>query len=264
MSFPRTERSAPIGIAAAVVVAAVVAIGQMFLARWLRVLVPDQDYTAGNDTWPFQLVLLAWYAATAAVLGCAVARRLVWRVRWRWSLAAPAGLGALAGLRAAQDWASGASAVGDAAVAAAGGAVLLGAVVGVVAGVAVLTWRSIARGAVVWVAWVWLTVLVAVATYEERRPGRDYVVPVDPLGVLPPRPRWLGHGAFVEVVALLSPLALCAFLGWWAGRHGDRLPLLAAMAGPVLLVAVYGVVLRSHTVPCGARRSRPTHPDHDR
>jgi hypothetical protein len=46
----------------------------------------------------------------------------------------------------------------------------------------------------------------------------------------------------VEGVALLSPLALCAFLGWWAGRHGDRLPLLAAMAGPVLLVAVYGVV----------------------
>jgi hypothetical protein len=235
-------RRALIGTAAAVAVAAVAAIGQMLLARWLRVLVPDQDYTAGNDTWPFQLVLLAWYAATAAVLGCAVARRVVWRARWRWSLAAPAGLGALVALRAAQDWAAGASAIGDAAVAAAAGAVLLGAVVGVAAGVAVLAWRSMARGTVVWVAWVWLTVLVAVATDEDRRPGRDHVVPVDPLGVLPPRPRWLGHGAYVEVVALLSPLALCAFLGWWAGRRGDRLPLLGAMAGPLLLVAVHGVV----------------------
>ena len=71
------------GVAVSGAVAASAAVGQMWLARWMRVLVPDQEYTAGNDTWPFQLVLLAWCSASAVVLGVAAARPIVRDVDWR-------------------------------------------------------------------------------------------------------------------------------------------------------------------------------------
>jgi hypothetical protein len=59
------------GVAAAMGVTAGAAIGQTMLARKLLVFVLDQEYAAGNDTWPFQLVVLTWFIAGAVVLGCA-------------------------------------------------------------------------------------------------------------------------------------------------------------------------------------------------
>ncbi|NUT34324.1 MAG: hypothetical protein HOV79_14745 [Hamadaea sp.] len=57
-----------------VALAAAAAVGQVAAGRWASVVVPDQDYSAGNDTWAFQLVLLTWIAASSAVLGAAAAR----------------------------------------------------------------------------------------------------------------------------------------------------------------------------------------------
>lgn len=62
----------------AVGVAAVAAAGQLWLARWARVLAPDEAFhpayaTWGNDVWPIQLVVLVWCVSSAAVLGVAAA-----------------------------------------------------------------------------------------------------------------------------------------------------------------------------------------------
>lgn len=226
------------GVAVAGAVAACVAAGQMGLARWARVLVPDQEYAAGNDTWPFQLVLLAWCSASAVVLGVAAARLVVQNAGWlRNVVVAAAGIAALAPLRLATGWASGAAG-GDPAAAA--GAVLLGALVGAPVGAAVLGWRAVARGAVVWVGWVWLNVATTVASYDPRRPGRDYVVPVDPLGMF--TPAWPGHSDVVTMVAALSTLLPAALLGWWARRRAESALLFGVVVGPLLLVAVHLVV----------------------
>ncbi|GAA4726250.1 hypothetical protein Prum_093640 [Phytohabitans rumicis] len=228
------------GCVVAGAVGACAAAGQMWLARWTRVLVPDQDFTAGNDTWPFQLVLLAWCSASAAVLGVAAGRLVVRNVGWRYVVVAAAGLGACAPQRLAAGWASGAVAVSGDPVAAAGGAVLLGAVVGAMVGTAVLAWRAVALGAVVWVGWVWLNVAAEVAGYEPHRPGRDYVVPVHPLGMF--TPTWPGHTDAVTMVAVLSCLLPAALVGWWARRWTDRARLFGVVVGPLLLVAVHLVV----------------------
>lgn len=228
------------GCAVAGAVAACAATGQMWSARWTRVLVTDQDFTAGNDTWPFQLVLLAWCSASAAVLGVAAARPVVRNVGWRYVVVAAAGLGACAPQRLATGWASGAVAVSGDPVAAAAEAVLLGAVAGAMVGTAIVAWRAVAMGAVVWVGWVWLNVAAEVASYDPHRPGRDYVVPVHPLGMF--TPTWPGHTDVVTMVAVLSALLPAALVGWWARRWTDRAPLFGVVVGPLLLVAVHLVV----------------------
>jgi hypothetical protein len=212
----------------------------MWLARWARVLVPDQTYNAGNDAWPFQLVLIAWLAASATVLGVAAAGPVVQYARWRYAVIPAASLCALAPLRIVSGWASGASAVNGDPAAGAAGAVLLGALVGAGVATAVLAWRGVGRCAAVWVGWVWLTLAAEVASYEPYRPGRDYVVPVDPLGML--TPRWPGQHNLVLLAALLSALLPAALLSWWAGRRRDPAPLLGVIVGPLLLIAVHLVV----------------------
>jgi hypothetical protein len=229
------------GVAVAGVVAASAAAGQMWLARWTRVLVPDQEYTAGNDTWPFQLVLLAWCSASAVVIGVAAARPVVRNAGWRYVVVAVAGIAALAPQRLATDWASDVVAVSGDPGAASAGAMLLGALVGATVGMAALAWRAVTRGAVVWVSWVWLNVAAEVASYDPDRQDRDYVVPVDPLGMF--TPTWPGHTDVVTVVAVLSALLPAAFVGWWARRWADRAPLFGVVVGPLLLVAVHLVVM---------------------
>lgn len=232
-------RRALAGTAVAAGAAAGAATGQMWLARSLRVLVPDQDYTAGNDTWPFQLVLLAWFAASAALIGAVCAGPVVRQGRWRPLLAVPAGLGALAPLGFAPAWAEGASSVGGDPAYAAAAAIALGGLIGAAVGVTVLLWRGVGRCAVVWTGWVWLNLGLEVARYD---PGtwRPYVVPVHPLGLW--TPTWPGHRDEVLLAAVLSAAVLAGLLAWWARRRGDRAPLLGALVGPISLVAVHAVV----------------------
>jgi hypothetical protein len=77
------------------------------------------------------------------------------------------------------------------------------------------------------------------ATYEPHRAGRDYVVPVHPLGMF--TPTWPGQTDVVTMV-VLSALLPAALVGRWARRRADRAPLVGVVVGPLLLVAVHLVV----------------------
>ncbi|MCW6007796.1 hypothetical protein K1W54_25105 [Micromonospora sp. CPCC 205371] len=210
----------------AVGVAAVAAAGQLWLALWARVLAPDEAFhpafaTWGNDVWPVQLVVLVWCVASAAVLGAVAAggKPLV------------AALGALAPSFVVIAWMPADTATTTAV------ALVLGAVIGGAAGFAVAAWRGMGRCAVVWLGWVWLNVALGVVVYD--RPRRDAHVPVDPLGMFTWTSNYTtGYDSWVLVPALLVATAL----SWWAGHRGDRRPILGAVAGPLLLVAVYVAV----------------------
>lgn len=227
------------GAALAAGVAAAVASDQVAVARWARVLVPDQSYTAGNDTWPFQLVLLCWCAASAAALGAVAARRVSGCSRWRYVTAAAAAAGALVPVHTVAGWAASAEGVSGDPLAGAYGAMLSGALIGGASAVAVLAWRAAARAAMVWVALVWSTAAAEVLAYQPPPSrGRDHVVPVDPLGIFTPFPQ----SNELLLLCLVVPVALTGMLGWWAGRHQDRAAALAALYGPLVLVAVHTVV----------------------
>jgi hypothetical protein len=116
-------------------------------------------------------------------------------------------------------------------------AVLGGAVVGAVVGLAVLAWRGIGRDCTMWVAWVWLTIFARIVTDDG-----GLLHQADPLGL--PAVRWLWQNEVAAVLVVLSPLLLCALLGWWAKRRGDRFPVLGAVSGPLLLIGAHSVVLR--------------------
>lgn len=225
------------GATLAGVLSAGVATGQLFLLRWSRVFVPDQTYEAGNDTWPYQMVLAVWCTASAVVVAAVVARPFLRDTPWRYVAVATAALGSVAPQRLAAGWAAGAVSATQDPAAAAVAAMLVGALVGALFGAAVLTWRGAARGAAVWVGWVWLNVAVTVATHKPLSPYGDQVVSTSPLGTY--TPFWPGHQNQVLLLALLSPLLPAAFLGWWARRRGDGAPLFGAVLGPVLLVAVH-------------------------
>ncbi|MFA1546378.1 hypothetical protein [Actinomadura chokoriensis] len=226
-----------VGIAVAVGVSAGTATGQLWVGRQWRVVVPDQEYSAGTDTWPFQLVLLVWCAASAAALGAACARPILGEVWWRYAAVVPAGVGALAPLEMATSWAAGAGLSADP-VAGATKAMLVGALVGACIGVTVLVRPAAARCLAVWVGFVWLCVAGEVALDDPVRPGES-VVPAHPLGLLTPSleaedTEWL--------VGLLPPVLLAAVLGWWVARRGERWPLYAAVVGPLLMIAVHAAV----------------------
>lgn len=209
----------------AVGVAAVAAAGQLWLARWARVLALDEAFhpayaTWGNDVWPIQLVVLVWCVASAAVLGVAAAG----------GKPVAAALGALALSFVVVD-----GVPAHARVAAM--ALVLGAAIGGAAGLAVAAWRGVGRCAVVWVGWVWLNVAVGVLVYD--RPRADARVPVDPLGMF----TWTSdYSAGYDSWVLLPALLLAVALGWWAGHRGYRQPILGAVIGPLLLVAVHVAV----------------------
>lgn len=225
------------GAAVAGTLAAGVGSVQLWLARWARVLVPDQTYDAGNDTWPFQLVLLVWCAASATVIGAAVAEPVVRRRPWRRLVTVAAALGSLVPLRPATGWAAAAAAVGADVQAAVVTALLLGAMLGAAVATAVLTWRGIGASAMAWLGLVWLSVTAEVVMYESSRPGRDHVVPAHPLGLV--TPTWFGDNSLGNLVALLPPIVLAAVLGWWATRKGYRPAVLGAVIGPLLLAATH-------------------------
>jgi hypothetical protein len=227
------------GAVVAGAVAAGVATGQVWLARRSRVFVPDQVYESGTDTWPFQLVLVAWFSASAVVVGTAAAGPVVSGTRWRYLSVVTAAVCALAPLPFVTTWASGVASIGGDPVAAVTAAALLGALLGAVAGTAVLTWRGVGRGAVVWVGWVWLNVAAEVASYEPSRPGRDHVVPAHPLGMFTPS---VLVNNDLDVLAVLAVMLPAAVVGWWSKRRGDPVPLLGVVVGPLLVLAAHVVV----------------------
>lgn len=228
------------GAATAGIVAAGTAAGQVWLARQARILVPDQAYNAGNDTWPFQLLLIVWCSASAVVIGTAVAHPIVGRTRWRYVLPIAAGLGAFAPLGPVTGWASGASAVGADPQLAAAAAIVCGGLVGMAAAVPALVWRGIDRSATVWVAWIWLATAAESLTSGHHGAGQDSVVPVHPLGMF--TPTLPGHENLTSVVGLLSTIPPALLISWWAAHRDERPVLPEALYGPLLLITVHLVV----------------------
>ena len=115
---------------------------------------------------------------------------------------------------------------------------IAGVLVGMAFGPAAARYRSVARGLVVWIAWVWLVTAqrLAIPEYTE----------VYPLGVPDLEDsievsRWL-DSVLLTLVPLVA-IAPAAGLGWWAARRGDARPVFGGAAGPVLLLAVHGIVL---------------------
>jgi hypothetical protein len=232
----------------AAVVNALLAPGQLWLARVVGAFEPAQEYTAGNDEWPLQQYLLAWYTASAIALSAAVAWTVAGRVSgwegqpdgvagrgpgWiaRLGVMAAAVAGALPAYPLARAWSAGAVAIADP-VGDATRAVTVGLVVG--AGGALLATASpaVRRGLIVWTGWTWAMTAAAVAA------GRS----MTPFG-LPPTPRYLGRDEWAwELKAMLCPLVVFAVLGAWAARRGDRLPVAGALCGPLLLSSPSGVL----------------------
>lgn len=222
--------------AAALALAAGVAATQLWLGHRLRVLVPDQDYSAGNDTWPFQLVLLGWCAACATVIGGVVGGAVVRDPGGRYLAAGAAAAGALVPLPLAVGWATGARFVSGDSAAAAVAAFLVGAVIGTVVAAAALSRPAIGRSAAAWAALVWLSVVIDVLVQPDST-NWQRVVPVHPLGLVTPgRP---GDDSGAHVLGLLPPVVLAAVLGWWAARRSEPRPVLAAVVGPLLVAAVH-------------------------
>ncbi|GAA4447787.1 hypothetical protein [Phytohabitans houttuyneae] len=209
--------------------AAAVASAQLWLAGRTRVYYPEQAFHAtdasyGNPAWPAQLIVVAWCTTSAVLVGAAVAAPLSRHLRWRHLVTAAAVLGSLAAMRLATGPAARAQAAFDAGAEAAR-AVVIGAALGGLMALAIQRWPGAGRSAVVWVAWIWCTVAAGVITYEHHRPGTDHIVPV---------PALTDPGVRLVALAVL----LAALLGWWAARRADPHPVIGAVSGPAMLVAV--------------------------
>ena len=234
--------------ALAAVIATILAIGQPLFAQLIGILVWDQCYCRGGvDVWGVGSTVLVWYSAVAVSAGVLVARRLTGQ-RGPTSLLefvqtlAPAVLGTLLATPVVTALARQAPVDGidhpgiDAAL-----SVGIGAVVGVLAAVAALTSRSVARGLAASWAWVWLVGVFAALLI--------LVVPTagtQPLGGLD---LWSGRSdggtrAFAVVarsLAVLGPAAVAGLVGFASVRRGSRVSaaVLGGAAGPLLVVAAY-------------------------
>jgi hypothetical protein len=229
--------AAGVGVAGAVAVCA--AFGQLGLGRSLRVLVLEQTYNAGNDTWPFQLLLLVWCAACATVLGGVAGGRLVGGGHGRYLVALAAAGGALVPAPSVAGWATGAIAVSADPGRGVLTAFVLGALVGAPVVVAAGTWPGLRRSASVWTSLIWCSLVVEVVI---RTASTDVsrVVPADPLGVL--TPGWFDGASAADLVGWLPPIVVAAVLGWRAANRNERGPVLTAIVGPSMVTAVHLVV----------------------
>ncbi|RKN57632.1 hypothetical protein D7193_02975 [Micromonospora costi] len=236
---PLITRRTLAGAGAALAVAACAATAQLWLGRRLQVVVPDQDYGVGNDTWPFQLVLLTWCATCAAVIGGIVGGSAVRHGRGRCLTALAAAVGALVPAPRAVGWAMGATEISAEPGSAAVAACVVGAVLGASVVAAAQAAPGIDRSATAWMLLVWLSVLTEVLL---NRIWTDWVrvVPVHPLGLI--TPGWLADNPLADLAGWLPPLVLASVLGWVAARRNERGPALIATVGPLLVSAVHLVV----------------------
>jgi hypothetical protein len=236
---PTAHRS-PIRTAAGIVgvaaTSALLGLGQLWVARQLGVLdLAEEWYISGNDFWPFQLFLLALFAAGAA----AVAVALLWPLvhgRTRWPVRVAATIAALAGASAClplvRSWSAAAEGVTDP-VGEATRAALVGLLAGAAAAMVSTLVPAVRHGLVAWLWWIWVTNAAATATGT----------PTTPFGLLP-TPEAGGAGS--AWLSLLTPLALITALGAWAARRGQRLPVLGAVSGPLLQAVVAAGLVAFH------------------
>lgn len=214
-------------------VSAAAAAGQLWLAVRTRAYWPQDafrpiDEVWGNLEWPAQLTVLVWSVASSVLLGVAVSRSRPgpWRVL-------ASGAAAVGGVFAALPLARNPAArvvVDVDAVGSASRAVVVGAFVGGLAALVLLRWRGAGRSAVVWVGWILAASAIAVATYPQHWTGRERYTPIAPL---------LADAAW----PMVSAIALAAVLGWWAAHQGDPQPVLGALTGPLLVLAVSAGVM---------------------
>jgi hypothetical protein len=122
------------------------------------------------------------------------------------------------------------------------GAVTAGVVIGalVCAGVAAVDRRALWRGLAAWIGWVWVAgALSAWWQLGDAHYGTD----VYPLGSI--RYPLNAFGTFsndndwhLEIDAG-AVMLICGLLAWWSARRGERSPVLGAVSGPLLIIAVY-------------------------
>ncbi|NUR71124.1 MAG: hypothetical protein HOU81_09905 [Hamadaea sp.] len=223
-------------IALSVVASALLTSGQLWVARAADIVRPAQDYSAGNDSWPFQQFLLAWYTASA------VAGAAGWAVlaggdasppsrRWmiRVAAALSAGAGGVVAAPMAYAWSAGAVSVADTAAVGVR-AVVVGLIAGVVAALAVSAGPAARRGYAVWIAWTWATALLWT--------WRGWSA--TPFGL----PATAQNHTVAEWLALFAPLLVFAGIGVWCGLRKDRSPIAAGLTAPVLLCAVSTILVQ--------------------
>ncbi len=234
--------------ALAAFVAALLAIGQPLFAQLIGILVWDQCYCRGGvDVWGVGSTVLVWYSAVAVSAGVLVARRLTGQsgpsspLEFAQTLA-PAVLGTLLATPVVTALARQATVEGvahpglDAAL-----SVGIGAAVGVLAAVAGLRSRSVARGLAASWAWVWLLgVLAALLILAVPTGGTQPLAGLDV---------WSGRNGvgaqalavIARVLAVLGPAVVAGLVGFASVRRGSNVAasVLGGAAGPILIVAAY-------------------------
>src|SRR6266480_630770 len=234
-----------VGLAAAVLVAAGLDLAQIAVARHYLVLNLAAYFGGtGVGDWKFQLTLITWFAVAAALVG-SLAGRLVAGPPPRWYAHLPfavfAGIATGCGAPLTEPAAAHAIGVGQP-VAGVRGAILAGVVVGALASAAALAadlpalWRGLSG----WVGWVWLAgALSAWWQFGDAYYGTDIYplgslrYPLNAFGLYSNRNDW-----HLEIDAA-AVTVLCGLLAWWAARRGERWPVLGAVSGPLLVIAVY-------------------------
>lgn len=229
-------------IAAAVLISAALAGLQLGLGRWSGVFQPAGTFGMAHDTWPFEMYLMTWYTATSVALGAGIA----WagfgaRVK-REPLSLVRGVvtgavagGALVALPVTRGWTAAAMYVDDP-VGDATYSVLFGLLIGAGAGICCTFLPAARWGLLWWLGWTWL-IAVTLALLGGRQP-----IGLFGLIDLPGAP---------ELPTILAPpLALAALVAGLAAKRQERFPVLAAISGPLLLVATpLGVLFAKGSYP---------------
>jgi hypothetical protein len=231
-------------------VAAVAVAGvQLWLADLFDVLWRSDGSDAGGSAVPGGYISVAWFVAGGVVAGVATGRAVGGPPRREWPLVASAAAGGLAS--AALYAGLGLGALPDARPPAEEeigsfegtlAASIAGVLVGVALGRVAHRYRSVARGLVVWIGWVWLVTVQRLAIPE--------FLEVYPLGVPDLEESVEVSGWLDPVLSTLVPLvaiAPAAGLGWWAARRGDARPVFGGAAGAVLMLDMHIAVLVTGT-----------------
>ncbi|MFD0973289.1 hypothetical protein [Plantactinospora endophytica] len=232
---------------AALLVGLVSGAGQLGMAYGLGLVRFNRGFDgAAVNQWPAQLVWVGWFAMVAAVLGGIVADQLVRRYSLpsvlgsRAAISAVAALGALAVAPLCMQPARTAQVASADPVTLAGVAAALGALVGLAATLAVLSYRPVAWNVGAITGAVWFLALLSVL---------PSLGPTDPLPAIRlggVDPTWLGAGTSQRLAVVTMPaLALVAgaLTGALARRRELPLPVVASsgVAGPAMLALAYVV-----------------------
>lgn len=226
-------------------VAALAGAGQLGFAYGLGIVRFARAFdNAAQPQWPAQLAWVSWFAMVAAVAGAVAAERLARRegyacgTRARAALSCAAGFGAAAVAPLCMLPARAAQVASVDPVSVTGLSAGLGAVVGMFAALAVLTYRPIAWNVAAITGCMWLLALVSVAPSL----GPTDPLPAVRLGVLDPA--WLASGTAqglavdtMPALALVAGAATGAVARW----RGHPMLVVAACgaAGPAMLALAY-------------------------